>query len=245
MARDEGAPGRPVPPADERAAHAFADGYGEGLRDALRDVLQHVSRGHLPQELRWLIESRLARVPEEVELKRRALLGPPRRVAWDALLRAPSPVSAPEPPAPTLDQVLEGTGVLFREDRPTLAIQYLAGRWKSLGRVLAVARPPGAELPVPPERLTLLPIGSDQELRDPGEAAGRIHAILSEGAAVVYLDCVEFLVREFGADITLRFVEWLMGEVRSASGLLVVSVDPSTLEAIAFRRLQRLFPTVR
>ena len=69
-------------PADEEFARTYAAGYEEGVRSALREVLQHASRGHTAQELRILIESRLARLSEEVELKRKGLLAPPRRPAW-------------------------------------------------------------------------------------------------------------------------------------------------------------------
>ncbi|MCI4318467.1 MAG: hypothetical protein L3J96_08005, partial [Thermoplasmata archaeon] len=107
-----GTPGRAATPPDEESANAYADGYGEGLREAFREVLQHASRGHTAQELRILIESRLARWREDVEVKRKSLLGPPRRPSWGPLLRPPVPpptaapwVGAPEPNyrTPSLD----------------------------------------------------------------------------------------------------------------------------------------------
>jgi hypothetical protein len=236
---------RPVPPADERSAHAFADGYGEGLRDGLRDVLQQASRGHTAQELRWLIESRLARVQEEVELKRRALLGPPRRPDWDTLLRPPSPAT------PTPETALLGTGVLYREDRPTKARSLAAARWSPFGRVIALGRNPSDGLSIPPASLSVLlfapkRIEGDAEGRvDPSEAAGQVRQMLSEGPALVYLDSLDFLDREYGPEMTVKFVEFLAAQVREASGLLVVSVNPSTVEELVVRRLQGLFENVR
>ena len=67
--RDPAPPARDdAPRPDEEYARTYADGYEEGVRSALREVLQHASRGHTAQELRILIESRLARLEEEVEL---------------------------------------------------------------------------------------------------------------------------------------------------------------------------------
>jgi hypothetical protein len=250
MARDEPPTPRPLPPADERSAHAFAEGYGEGLKDALREVLQHASRGHTAQELRWLIESRLARVPEEVELKRRSLLGPPRRVAWDTILRPPATV-APATAAPTLDTVLEGTSLLFREPQPVRATACVNSRWRRFGRVVALTRRTELGLGVPEESLIRIPLGRSREGGgeeaglDPGEAAGRVPGILADGPAIVFLDSVEFIVREYGDDVALRLIEWLVPQIRGASGLLVVSVDPSTIDPISFNRIQRLFASVQ
>src|SRR5271165_6451796 len=121
--------GPPAPPADELRAHAFADGYGEGLRDALRELLQ-AARSSTPQELRWQIESRLARIPQEVELKRRALLGPPPHGGWDAPRRlVPAPPPTPPAPSPTLAGTLTGSGVLFREATPVNAAGHVASVW--------------------------------------------------------------------------------------------------------------------
>lgn len=245
MPPEERSARRPLPPADERSAHAFAEGYGEGLRDALRDVLQHASRGHTAQELRWLIESRLARVNEEVELKRRALLGPPRRPDWDTLLRPPSAA------APTLETALQGTGVLFREDRPQRARSLVAARWTPYGRVVALGRSPSEGLPVPPASVTEIrfaPKGVEGDAGgrlDPSEAAGRVRSLLAEGPALVYVDSLDLLDREYGPEVTVRFVEFLTAETREASGLLVVSVNPATVEELVVRRLQGLFENVR
>ncbi len=239
---------RTEPPADEVAAHAYADGYGEGLREGLRDVLQHASRGHTAQELRWLIESRLARVPEEVELKRRALLGPPRRVDWEALLRPP--VARRSGP-PTLETTLEGTSLLFREDRPARALSFVAARWRPYGRVVHVG-PPGDPSPdVPPESLLRLPLDASGRASpeagtlSPGEAAGRIDALLAEGTALVYVGGLAVQVREEGIDATQRFLEWLARRLRQRSGLLVASADPATFEEIDFRRIQAGFESTR
>jgi hypothetical protein len=246
--REERPGSRPLPPADERSAHAFADGYGEGLRDALRDVLQQASRGHTAQELRWLIESRLARVNEEVELKRRALLGPPRRPAWDQLLRSP----APPAPAPTLETTLQGTAFLFQEPRPARARAFVGERYATYGRVAAIVREEGGGFGLPPGTVRSFLVGaarhgpsSGDEGLDPGEAAGRVRELLDQGPALVYLDAFDFLVREYGADVTLRFVEYLLGLTKQSSSLLVVSADPAATEEMVSRRLARLFPTVR
>lgn len=238
---------RAGPPPDEIAAHAFADGYGEGLRDGLRDVLQHASRGHTAQELRWLIESRLARVNEEVALKRRALLGPPKRVDWETILRPPATV----PPAPTLETTLTGTGVLFKDERADRARSFVAARWRSFGRVVQVGPPGNPPAEVPPEALVRIPLGVggagaiEPAAISPGEAAGRLDALLQEGPALVFLDALAAQVREEGIDPTQRFLEWLAHRVRDRSGLLVSWIDPTTLKEIDFRRVLGCFETSR
>ncbi|MCI4370627.1 MAG: hypothetical protein L3J81_04785, partial [Thermoplasmata archaeon] len=147
-------PGPPAPPADELRAHAFADGYGEGLRDALRELLQ-AARSSTPQELRWQIESRLARIPQDVELKRRALLGPPpSHAGWDAprhlALAAPPPPAPAPAAAPTLSGTLTGSGVLFKERTPVGASAHVSSVWRNFGRVIAFGRAPDPPLAVPP-----------------------------------------------------------------------------------------------
>jgi hypothetical protein len=243
---DDRPPERGRPPADEVAAHAFADGYGEGLKDGLRDILQHASRGHTAQELRWLIESRLARVPEEVAMKRRALLGPPRRVDWESVLRPPGPG-----PTPTLETALPGTSVLFADERPERARSFAAARWRPFGRVLQLGRVSDEPLEVPEEALERIAFGGggagggEPEAPSPGEIAGRLDALLRSGPALVFLDGLAVQVREEGIDPTQRFLEWLVARVRERSGLLVTWVDPTTLKELDFRRLRACVASVR
>ncbi len=244
------------PPADEEYARTYSSGYEDGLRSALREVLQHVSRGHTAQELRILAESRLARLAEEVEAKRRSLLGPPRRPAWNSLLRAPQaarPWGAPVggPAAPPL-RLAPGHSVLVREERPTRAIEILRANAPSFPRLVTVSlRPPevpgdhgqprldltvgggGGNEPGAPPRLAPGEIGG--RLRDPTE---------SPGGALVYVDALEYLATEYSLDTTLKFVHWLVGQARETGSALIVSFDRRALEVREMSLLERAFETV-
>jgi hypothetical protein len=246
-------PGDSEPPADEEFARTYAAGYEEGVRSALREVLQHAARGHTAQELRILVESRLARVDEEVELKRRSLLAPPRRPAWNSLLRAPQPTRAWSPPIgagppPTL-RVGPGRSLLIREERPGRAVELLRAGAHDFPRCAIVSlRPP--ELPgvSPDRRLDIVPSASDLAgggRLSPGEIGGHLRGPTeASGGALVYVDALEYLVGEYGLDLTLKFVQWLVGQVEQTASSLIVSFDRRSLDAREESRLERPFQTV-
>lgn len=241
---------RPKGPADERIAGAYAEGYGEGIRDALREVLQAV-RSSTPQELRWQVQSRLARVAEEVELKRRSLLGPPPRDGWQPARARAVPAIASAPSGPRLTESLEGGGVLFREARPSAAPEHVGAVWPQYGRVVVFGRPAEPPLPVPPESIRLLAVGrmragDDAEAApDLSAAAGRLPAILSEGPLLVYCDCLEYLAQEYTEEIAVRSIGWIVDRVRERAGWVVVTVNPDGLKPSNLASLQKIFRTVR
>jgi hypothetical protein len=241
------------PPADEEFARTYAAGYEEGVRSALREVLQHTSRGHTAQELRILVESRLARLDEEVEVKRRSLLAPPRRPAWSALLRPPqaarpwvSPFGASPPP---LARVGAGRSVLVREERPAKAVEMLRASVNDFPRAAIVSlRPP--ELPgVSRERrVDIVPNGSDLAgggRLSPGEIGGHLRGPTeSTGGALVYVDALEYLAGEYGLDVTLKFAHWLIGQIEQTGSGLIVSFDRRSLDTREMSRLERPFAAV-
>lgn len=235
------------PPPDEAFAEAYAQGFGDGLRDGLKEILQHASRGHTAQELRWLIESRLARVPEEVAFKRRSVLAPPPRTVWAEAARSSAPPSSP--PAPPL---VFGASYLFREERPERALDLLRRHAARYPRVAVVSLHPPEMNGLPADRVDVIRLGStasgggpEDRGPTPGEIGGRLRtAMEAEGGAVVYLDAVEFLVTEFGIDPTMRFVSWLTTQVNRTGSVAVASVDPQTLTANDLHRLQRGFTNV-
>lgn len=249
------APSDPATPpeGDEAYATAYSEGYGEGLREALRELLQHASRGHTAQELRFLVESRLARVREDIEVKRRSLLRPPRRPAWGALLRTPKPVEPwnqqigglPEAPVPA------GQTVLVREERPAVAVELLRRSLGAFPRVLIVSvRPPtvpdgaGAAIDV----LRVGPASGDagRPGLSPSEIAGRIRdATDAPGGALIYLDAFEFLATEYTLETSLKFVHWATGQAMDHRSALIASVDPKALDPKDASRLQRAFNMVR
>jgi len=238
------------PPADEEFARTYAAGYAEGVESALREVLQHAARGHTAQELRILVESRLARLEEEVELKRRSLLAPPRRPAWGSLLRAPQPTRAWSPPfggttaAPS--RIGAGRSLLVREERPARAVEILRASVHDFPRCAIVSlRPP--ELPgVSPERrIDISPGGPEPGAGgrlSPGEIGGHLRAPTeAPGGALVYVDALEYLAGEYGLELTLKFVHWLVGQVEQTASALVVSFDRRSLDSREMSRLERAF----
>jgi hypothetical protein len=241
------------PPADEEYARTYAAGYEEGVRSGLREVLQHASRGHTAQELRILVESRLARLDEEVELKRRSLLAPPRRPAWNSLLRAPQPARAwvPTVGAPVAANARLGPGrsVLVRDDKPSRAVEMLRANIHEFPRTVLVSlRPP--ELPglSKERRLDIVPNGSELASGarlSPGEIGGHLREPTeSPGGALVYVDALEYLAGEYGLELTLKFVHWLVSQIEQTSSALLVSFDKRSLDTREMSRLERPFQTV-
>ena len=240
---------------DEEYAQAYADGYGEGLREAFREILQHASRGHTAQELRFLIESRLARLKDEIELKRRSLLGPPRRGAIGPMFRGPAPPEPgrPEPESDRVEALERGQCYLYREVRPLRSVELVAGHSKEFPRVVAISHHP-PEDPRLRDRWIVLRLAlsapssgtPDAESLDLGAIGGRVReATAAPGGALVYLDAVEFFVTEYGLDPTFRFINFLVDQVGRTGSVLVVSTDPDALPPTDRSRLQRLFGAIR
>ena len=253
--RRNGAPPPPEeePPGDEEYARTYAAGYEEGVRSGLREVLQHTSRGHTAQELRILVESRLARLDEEVEVKRRSLLAPPRRPAWSALLRAPQPTRAWTPPfggnATAPGHLGPGRSLLVREERPARAVEVLRANVHEFPRAALVSlRPP--ELPglSKERRVDIVPSGSELTggaRLSPGEIGGHLREPTeAPGGALVYVDALEYLAGEYGLELTLKFANWLVGQIEQTSSALIVSFDRRSLDTREMSRLERPFQTV-
>jgi hypothetical protein len=244
------------PPADEEYARTYAAGYEEGVRSALREVLQHASRGHTAQELRILVESRLARLPEEVDLKRRGLLGPPRRPAWGSLLRAPQPARAwPGPTTPGTAPPLRlgpGRSVLVREERPGRALEILRSNAGVFPRIAVVSLRPPELLGVTPEQRLDIAVGGAGPTDSgapprlaPGEIGGRLRGPTeSPGGALVYVDALEYLATEYSLETTLKFVHWLVAQARETGSALLVSFDRRALDLREMSLLERAFETV-
>ena len=244
------------PPADEEFARTYAAGYEEGVRSALREVLQHTSRGHTAQELRILVESRLARLSEEVELKRKGLLGPPRRPAWSSLLRAPQPARAwtGPVPGPSSSPLRLGAGrtVLVREERPARALEILRANAGTFPRLATVSlRPPEVAGIAPDRRIDLAvgaaggPDAATAPRLAPGEIGGRLRAPTeAPGGALVYADALEYLATEYSLDTTLKFVHWLVAQTRETGSALIVSFDKRALDVREMSLLERAFETV-
>ena len=244
------------PPADEEYARAYAAGYEEGVRNALRETLEHISRGHTPQEVRMLTASRLARLSEEVELKRKSLLAPPRRPAWSSLLRPPAPArpwTGPVPGATAASvRLLPGRTLLVREERPARALEVLRANAGAFPRVATVSmRVP--ELPgIPPSHRVDLTVGGPGSAEAPGAAGltpGEISGRLRDpteapGGALVYVDALEYLATEHGLEVTVKFAHWLVTQAQETGSALLVSFDPRSLDVRDVSRLERAFETV-
>ncbi len=242
-------PRRPDPGADDEFARAYADGYGEGLREALREVLGHAARGHTVQELRMLIESRLARLRDDVELKRRSLTGPPRQPSWSALFRPPAPaplVPAAARPAPgerVVPVLSPGESYLFREERPLRAVAFVEANGAAYPRLLVASFRPPALPGIDPGRLTVLRVGPGATgPTSPTDLSGRLRAAMEgPGGALVYLDVFEIMATEHGVDPMLRFVAWATQTAQATGSTVVLSVDPKGVEDRTLSLLQRSF----
>ena len=244
-------PGAGEPPADEEYARTYAAGYEEGLRNALRELLAHLSRGRTNQELRALVQSRLARLGEEVDLKRRSLLAPPRSRPFGSLARGPTPpgylgtrAADPSLPAPLAPKAT----VLVRESRPERAIELLRVSRPRFPRLALVSlRPP--DLGEPKGETVAVVVGdaggSTGGHVGLGEIAGRLRELLeAPGGALVYVDALEFFVGEEGPEVTLRFARWLIDQLPATGSALLVSYDPRALTGTDASRLERLFGEV-
>jgi hypothetical protein len=239
-------------PKDETFARTYAAGYEEGVRSALREVLGHASRGHTTAELRMLVESRLARLPEEAELKRRSMLAPPRQPAWASLLRppvAPRPWSAPvgaPPPAALL--VAAGGSMLVKEERPRRALELLRSGAAKFPRVVLISLHPPELSGVPVEQRIVISLAGGPDgtpAPNPGEIGGRLREPTeAPGGALVYLDALEFLATEHSLETTLRFVQWLSNQVAATGSAFLASVDPRALDLRDLSRLERAFQSV-
>ena len=203
-----------------------------------------------------LTASRLARLSEEVDLKRRSLLAPPRRPAWGSLLRPPTPARPWTGPVPGANvasvRLLPGRSLLVREERPVRALEVLRANVAAFPRVALVSmRAPevpglsqerrvdiavgGPATPDAPTGSTLSPGEISGRLRDPTEAGG---------GALVYVDALEYLATEHGLETTVRFVHWLVTQVQETGSALLVSFDPRTLDVRDVSRLERAFESV-
>jgi hypothetical protein len=243
------APSSDGAPPDEEYADAYSEGYAEGLREAFREVLSHVGRGHTVGEIRVLVESRLARIRDDVSTKRRNILGPPRRPAWGALLRPPAGGRLEPVPAPAMAR---GSSYLFREDRPRHALGFVSRAGGEYGRILCVTTNPPEFAGVPRNRVEVLRLAlpspglaaAEGEL-DPGGLGGRIkEATEQKGGVLVYLDALEVMSTEYSLDTTLKFVNFVTAQVARTGSAFVASVDPGTFEERDLRRLQRSFNIV-
>jgi uncharacterized protein DUF835 len=241
---DSDAPGAPVPSPDEEYVEGYATGYAEGLREALREILAHAARGHTVQELRMLIQSRLVRVPEDVDVKRRSLRGPPQRPSWRT-----TPRHLVGPSSPPAVPLTSGTTYLVREERPTQGPEIAARLARGHPRLLCVSVNPPTFPGTPAEKVTVLRPAPSQPGRDSfddglslSELAGRIReAAEAPGGALVYVDAAEYLATEYGLEPTLKFVNWAVSHSVETHSTCVASVDPATWDSRSLRLLQRAF----
>jgi hypothetical protein len=250
-ARKDRVPPPPEPGGDSAYADAYASGYAEGLREALREMLGHASRGHTVAEFRILIESRIAHILEDVELKRKSLTGPPRRANWGPLLRGgpagPAATPAVEPGPP----FRPSNSYLFREERPEAGLRYLQRLAPQHVAAVFVSANDPPELGLPEEQVAVVhptaQPGADgiQGRVGPNEVAGAIsRATEGPGPVLIYVDTLEFFVTEYGTEQAVRFATWLGNSAREKRATVLLSVDAGALAETDFRRLQRAFTTV-
>ncbi|MFZ0699244.1 MAG: hypothetical protein WAN74_03525 [Thermoplasmata archaeon] len=241
-ARDNG-----DPPADEERARAYAEGFGEGIRTALKDILQHVSEGYTASELRLLVQGRLARVEDEVELRRRSMLGPPRTRADVLFANGPPPPRSWSPGGGTV-HVVPRQSYLVNEPHPSRALALVAAVLADFPRTILLSLHPPALPGLPAARrveLSLTSASAPGEVARPiplGQIGGRLREAMA-GGALVYTDALDFLLAEEPTDTMVQFAAWLTDEARSTGSAVVVSIDAAALDLKQFTRIQRTFST--
>lgn len=243
----------PPAPGDAEWADAYTQGYSEGLREGLRELLQHASQGHTSAELRAVVKSRIARIPEDVERKRRNLLAPPRRTDWQALVQ---PTGSREPTAlrgdasqGTAPAWSAGRAFLFKEDRPRRALEFTRSIAAKHRRALWISLDPVPTVGFPADRVEWLrpnaprpgEEGGSAGVSSPGGIAGRVQAAGGDGGLLVYVDTLEYFRTEFGTELTLRFVNWVTQWVTGGNSTVVASADLAAFPEPEQRRLQRAF----
>ncbi len=193
------------PAPGEEYAQDYSDGYAEGLREAFREILRHASRGHTAQELRLLIESRIAQIREDVEIKRKSLLIPPRTPIWGTRPRPPSTSAAELRTDLEVATALAGNSYLFFETRPNRAIACLLRSHTSFPRLIVISQHPPPLPGIPSQKVSVLRLGSpdlghesESGVLGPGEIGGRVKSQMEDhSGALVYLDALEFLGTEY------------------------------------------------
>jgi hypothetical protein len=239
----------PAPSGDDEYIEGYAKGYGDGLREALRELRAHAGRGASPQELRMLIQSRLARIPDDVEVKRKGLLAPPRRAPWTSLLRPPmAPVWTPPKDSMPTPAVEGGETYLLKEERPRRALEIVERSAAGFRRVLLISQHPPTLSSVGADRVEWVRPGAARDDGgdgtpglDPSGLAGRIRESGDAGPVLVYLDAIEFLATEYSLEVTMRFLGWATTDgVRNGSAL-VASLSPRTVDPRDLSRIERLF----
>lgn len=237
--------GRPGPNPDEEYAETFLAGYADGARSVLKELLAQASRGHTVGELRFLVQSRLAHLPEELELRRKRLLAMPPRSPW-----GPAPSLRPGPPrpwgvgTPTL-RLLAGSQVLVREERPRRAVELATEGASRFERLLVVSPDPPAFSEVPSEKVQRFVVGGPGAGPSLESLGGSLRGPLeAPGGALVYLDAVEAIALQDGAEPALKFVNWLVGYTRERENAVVAAVHPRIMTAKDQSLLERAFQVV-
>jgi hypothetical protein len=229
---------------DEEYAETYLAGYVEGARSVLKDLLGQASHGRTVGELRVLVQSRLAHLPEEVELRRRRLLASPRASPWAPVLPRPGP-PRPWGGGVASPRLVAGSQVLVREERPRRAVELAR---EAVGRfpiALIVSPDPPSFMDVPAEKLRTFVVGAGGPGLTPESLAGQLTGPMqAEGGALVYLDGIETISLQDGGETALRFVNWLLAQARESGSAVVAAVHPRVLSPKDQSLLERAFQVV-
>ncbi len=239
---DDGPPRGDPGPSDEEYARDYSDGYAEGVRSALREILAYAARGHTVAELRYLVQSRLAQLSDEVEHKRRTLLALPRGgSAWRNPAR---PLSSPRPWAGVggTVRVTPGRTYLVREAQPRRALELVGDAAASFRQVAAISAHAPTFPHVDPARVRAFSLDTTGEGPPIESVGGDIRTFLKENpGTIVYFDGLEELHLHIGSAATLKFVQWLAQESQNARGALIAVVHPQMLDPKEEAQLEHFF----
>lgn len=229
---------------DEEYAETYLAGYAEGARSVLKELLGQASRGHTVGELRFLVQSRLAHLPEEVELRRRRLLAAPQTSPWAPVLPRAGP-PRPWGAAPPALRILPGSQVLVREERPRRAVELTLEGAARFSRLLVISPDPPTFSGVPPAKVERFVVAAAPGGATLEAIGGSVRGPLeSREGALVYLDAVETIALQDGPETALRFVNWLLTYTRERPNAVVAAVHPRVLAAKDQGLLERAFQVV-
>jgi hypothetical protein len=233
---------------EEDFAKGYIKGYKEGLQKAWEELVRLASRGYTPKELQIMVKSSQTMLMQSVDVKIAELeksLG--RKLSGDEKAGAQK--------GHTLAPMGPGMSICFKEERPergpgivrellahgskVLSISrmhpdQLRSRFGFEGRMIWLTKSESVGEPRTPEEKidfispTNLPVLADA-----------IQQFLSEQSnGAVFLEGLEYLTTQNDFKGVLRFVQLMNEQVLLRKGILIISVNPATMDPREFSLIE-------
>ncbi len=229
---------------DEEYAETYLAGYAEGARSVLKDLLGQASRGPTVGELRFIVQSRLAHLPEEVGLRRQRLLAVPRASPWTPVLPRLGP-PRPWGGGAASPRLVAGAQVLVREEHPRRAVELATEAAGRFPIIVIVSPDPPPFTEVPSGKIRAFVVGAGGPGLTLESLAGQMNGLMqTTGGALVYLDGIETISLQDGGETAIRFVNWVLAQARESGSAVVAAVHPRVLSPKDQSLLERAFQVV-